>query len=96
MGGYGFNNVTEQLLIGIRGKVKPFGLQEKTIVKSKYVPRSHSKKPEAMWQLIEKCVVKTRWKHRGLEMNCRTPRKNWYPHGDEITLEDIKNWQKLK
>ena len=65
-----------------------------TIIKSKYVPRSHSKKPEEMWQLIEKCVAKTRWNHRKLEMNCRTTRKDWYPHGDEITTDDITKWQK--
>ena len=95
-GGYWMNNVTEHLLIGIRGKIPPFGLQEKTIVKSKYVPRSHSKKPEVMWDLIEKCVAKTRGKHRKLEMNCRHPRKGWYPHGDQITTKDIQEWQKLK
>ena len=94
-GGYSFNNVTEHLLIGIRGKVPPFGLQEKTIVKSKYVPRSHSKKPEEMWNLIEKCVAKTRVTHRKLELNCRNPRKGWHPHGDEITEKDIKAWKKL-
>lgn len=94
-GGYSFNNVTEHLLIGIRGKVPPFGLQEKTIVKSKYIPRSHSKKPEVMWNLIEKCVAKTRGTHRKLELNCRNPRKGWYPHGDEITEKDIKAWKKL-
>jgi len=95
-GGYGFNNVTEHLLIGIRGKVPPFGLSEKTIIKSKYVPRTHSVKPEDMWQLIEKCVAATRWTHRKLELNCRTPRKGWHPHGDSITSKDIEEWQKLK
>ncbi|MCJ8306527.1 MAG: hypothetical protein HRU07_05695 [Nitrosopumilus sp.] len=94
-GGYGFNNVTEHLLIGIRGKIKPFGLQEKTIVKSKYVPRTHSRKPEEMWELIEKCVGITRGNHRKLEMNCRTPRKGWLPQGDAITEKDIKKWQKF-
>jgi len=95
-GGYWLNNTTEHLLIGIRGEVPAFGLSEKTIVKSKYVPNSHSKKPEEMWQLIEKCVAKTRWDHRKLEMNCRTPREGWYPHGDQITESDIENWKNLK
>jgi len=89
-GGYSFNNVTEHLIIGIRGKVPPFELMEKTIVKSKWVPRSHSKKPEEMWQLIEKCIAKTRWDNRKLEMNCRTPRKGWISHGNEITSKDIE------
>lgn len=95
-GGYWLNNATEHLLIGIRSKVPAFGLSEKTIVKSKYVPRSHSKKPEEMWKLIEKCVAKTRGKHRKLELNCRNPRKGWMPHGDQITTKDINEWQKLK
>lgn len=97
-GGYGFNNVTEQLLIGIRGKVQPFGLSDKNIIKTQYKRSkdSHSKKPDEMYQLIEKCVAKTRCKHRKLEMNCRYPRKGWYPHGDQITTKDITEWQKLK
>ena len=94
--GYWLNNTTEQLIIGIRGNVPAFGLSEKTIVKSKYVPRSHSRKPEEMWQLIEKCVAATRWHHRKLELNCRTPRPGWHPHGDSITSKDIEEWQKLK
>ncbi|MBA4718958.1 MAG: hypothetical protein HRO68_07660 [Nitrosopumilus sp.] len=56
--GYWLYNTTEQLLIGIRGDVPAFGLSEKTIIKSKYIPGTHSKKPEEMWQLIEKCVAK--------------------------------------
>jgi len=95
-GGYWINNVTEQLLIGIRGDISAFGLSEETIIKSKYVPRSHSRKPEESWKLIEKCVSVVKGNHRKLEMNCRTPRKGWYPHGDEITSKDIKKWQKLK
>ena len=97
-GGYSFNNVTEHLLIGIRGKVKPFGLIDKTIIRTQYKKSkdSHSKKPEEMWQLIEKCIEKTRGNHRKLEMNCRNPRKGWYPHGDQITTKDIQEWQKLK
>ena len=95
-GGYWINNVTEQLLIGVQGDVPAFGLSENTIIKSKYAPRSHSKKPEISWQLIEKCIEKTRGNHRKIEMNCRNPRKGWYPHGDQITTKDIQEWQKLK
>ncbi len=95
-GGYWMNNVTEHLLIGIRGDVPAFGLSDKTVIKSKYIPKSHSKKPEEMWQLIEKCVGATRWNHRKLEMNCRTPREGWLPHGDAITTQDMKKWVKLK
>jgi len=92
--GYWLNNVTEHLIIGIRGEVPAFGLTEKTIVKSKYVPRTHSRKPKVMWQLIAKCVAATKGNHRKLEMNCRTPRKGWHPHGDKITAKDIEKWQK--
>ena len=95
-GGYWLNNVTEHLLIGVRGEVPAFGLPEKTIIKSKYTPKSHSKKPEVAWQLIEKCVAAVKSNHRKLEMNCRTPRAGWLPHGDQITAQDIEKWQKLK
>ena len=94
--GYWLNNVTEHMLIGIRGTVPAFGLTEKTIVKSKYVPRTHSKKPEEMWELIEKCIAKNKWKHRKIEFNCRTPRQGWTPHGDQISSEDMDKWEKLK
>ena len=94
--GYWLKNTTEHLLIGIRGDVPAFSLQEETIIKSKYIPKSHSKKPEVSWELIEKCVNATRWNHRKLEMNCRTPRKGWESHGDQISTSDIKKWQKLK
>lgn len=95
-GGYWLNNVTEHLLVGIRGEVTPFGLSENTLVKSKYMPKSHSKKPDEMWRLIEKCVDTQRWNHRKIELNCRSPRKGWHPHGDQITSSDIASWMKLK
>ena len=95
-GGYWLDNVTEHLLIGIRGNVPAFGLSEKTIIKSKFVPRTHSRKPEEAWQLIEKCVAKTRWSHRKLELNSRTPRKVWLPHGDAITPKDLDEWNYMK
>ncbi len=92
--GYWLKNVTEQLIIGIRGEIAAFGLSEETIIKSKYIPKSHSKKPKVAWELIEKCVSVTKGNHRKLEMNCRTPREGWHPHGDAITTQDIKTWQK--
>ncbi len=95
-GGYSFNNVTEHLLIGTRGIVKPFGLTEKTIINTPYKRNSHSKKPDEMWNLIEKCIGTQRWKNKKIELNCRTPRKGWLPHGNQITQKDIDLWQKLK
>ncbi len=92
-GGYWLNNTTEHLLIGIRGNVPAFGLPDETIIKSRYVPKSHSKKPEEAWHLIERCVNATRWNHKKLEMNCRTPRDGWLPHGDQISTQDIKKWR---
>ena len=82
-GGYSFNNVTEHLIIGTRGKVKPFGLTEKTMVSSVW-KKSHSEKPEEAWQLIEKIVKTQRWQHQKLEMNARKPRPGWTPHGNQI------------
>ena len=93
-GGYWLSNTTEHLLIGVRGRIRAFGLQEKTIIKSRFVPKAHSKKPEEAWHLIEKCVQATRKPHKKLELNCRNPRKGWHPHGDQITAEDIIKWRK--
>ena len=94
-GGYWLNNTTEHLLIGVRGDVPPFGLTEKTIIHSKYIPKSHSKKPEEMWRLIESCVTKTGWNNKKIELNCRTPRKGWQPHGDQITDKDMAGWSNV-
>ena len=81
--GYSFSNVTEHLLVGTRGSVRPFGLKDSTIIKSDYDGR-HSGKPEEGWQLIEKCVAATGWGGK-LEMNCREPRAGWKAYGDDIT-----------
>ena len=94
-GGYSFNNVTEHLIIGVRGKgVKPFGLTEKTMVSTIW-KKDHSTKPEEVWSLIEKCVATQNWDNKRLEMNCRDPRKDWQPHGDQITDKDVEAWKKL-
>ena len=93
-GGYSFNNVTEHLLIGTRGAVRPFGLTEKTIVTTPYHKNAHSQKPEEMWALIEKVVQTQGWKAKRIELNCRNPRRGWLPHGDQITQQDIDAWKK--
>ena len=80
--GYGFANVTEHLVIGVRGDVRPFGLQDTTIIESDY-DGNHSKKPEEGWVLIEKCVDATGWGGK-LEMNSREPRTGWKAYGDEV------------
>ena len=80
--GYGFANVTEHLVIGVRGDVRPFGLQDTTIIESDY-DGNHSKKPEEGWQLIEKCVKATGWGGK-LEINSREPRAGWKAYGDEV------------
>ena len=81
-GGYSFANVTEHLLVGTRGTVRPFGLKDPTIIKSAY-DKNHSKKPEEAWQLIEKCVEATGWGGK-IELNARAPREGWKQCGDDM------------
>ena len=82
-GGYSFANVTEHLLIGTRGTVRPFGLKDKTIIKSDFTGK-HSEKPEEAWDLIEKCVKATGWDGK-IEINSRTPRDDWTAYGDDVS-----------
>jgi len=54
MGRY-FRGMTEHCLIGIRGKIKPFGCQSQNVIIEK--PRKHSQKPEKIWNLIDNAVI---------------------------------------
>ncbi len=83
--GFYFRNVTELLLFGIRGKnnrtLKPGRTQTNIIGTRK---RGHSRKPDEMWGLVERCSPGPR-----LEMFARYYRCGWSQWGDEVEMEPL-------
>jgi site-specific DNA-methyltransferase (adenine-specific) len=53
--GFWFRGEVEELLLGVRGKVKPFRCQSPNIIEHPVL--GHSEKPEAFRQLIERATV---------------------------------------
>ena len=49
--GHYFRGMMEMCLVGVRGKVKPFGCQSQYVIIEK--PRGHSQKPDGFWDLLE-------------------------------------------
>lgn len=82
---------TEFILIGVKGKVKPFAHQERNIYKHK-VGR-HSQKPHFFRQLVEKMAAKSFEHLEKLEMFARTREgmfgdieyEGWDVYGDQVT-----------
>jgi N6-adenosine-specific RNA methylase IME4 len=84
--GFYFRNVTELLLFGIRGKnnrtLKPGRTQVNLIGTRK---REHSRKPDEMWDVIERCSPGPR-----LEMFARHYRYGWDQWGDQVEVAPLK------
>jgi len=84
--GFYFRNVTELVLFGIRGKnnrtLKP-GRTQPNIVGSR--KREHSRKPDEMWGLVERCSPGPR-----LEMFARYYRPGWHQWGDEVEASPLQ------
>ncbi len=78
--GFYFRNVTELVLFGIRGKnnrtLTPGRTQTNIIGTRK---RGHSRKPDEMWDLVERCSPGPR-----LEMFARYYRHDWDQWGDQV------------
>ena len=81
--GFYFRNVTELILFGVRGKdvrtLQPGRTQVNFLATRK---REHSRKPDELHQLIEKCS----WGPY-LELFARTRRQNWVIWGNEAPEE---------
>lgn len=79
--GFYYRNVTELLLLGVRGHLRTFqpGRRAVNILLSR--KREHSRKPDEFYKLIEKCSPSPR-----LELFARHPRPGWTQWGDEIHL----------
>lgn len=81
---------TEHVLIGVKGKVKPFGFQEKNIYK--HPISAHSQKPHFFRELIVKMASKSFDRLDKLEMFARTrdgmfgdyEYEGWSVYGDEV------------
>ncbi len=84
--GFYFRNVTELVLFGIRGKanrtLRPGRTQVNVIGTRK---REHSRKPDEMWDLIERCSPGPR-----LEMFARHYRYGWHQWGDQVEAPPLK------
>jgi len=77
--GFYFRNTTEMVLFGIRGNLRtlPPGRKQVNIIR---VPkREHSKKPDELYEIIEKCSPGPY-----LELFARGERRNWEQWGDQV------------
>jgi len=77
--GFYYRNVTEMLLLGIRGRMR-------TLQPGRSMPNwcqsrktRHSEKPDIMYQIIEQCSPSPR-----IDLFARGPKPNWSVWGDEI------------
>jgi N6-adenosine-specific RNA methylase IME4 len=80
--GFYFRNVTEVLLLGVKGKLRTLdpGRRQPNIVLSR--KRRHSEKPDEMYPIIEACSPGP-----FLELFARTARPGWMAWGDEVQPE---------
>lgn len=79
--GFWFRGQVEELLLGVRGKVKAFRLQEANFIQAKAL--RHSEKPEEFRQLIERATAKMPSQKR-LELFARKRADGWDSWGDEL------------
>lgn len=84
--GFYFRNVTELVLFGIRGKnnrTLAAGRRQVNLIGTR--KREHSRKPDEMWTLIERCSPGPR-----LEMFARHYRRGWHSWGDEVERAPLR------
>jgi N6-adenosine-specific RNA methylase IME4 len=77
--GFYFRNVTELLLLGVRGGLRTLkpGRRQVNLLTSR--KQHHSRKPDSFYELIERCSPAPR-----LELFARYPRREWEQWGDEL------------
>ena len=81
--GFWFRGQVELCLLGIRGRPKAFRCQKPNFIQSK--ARSHSQKPEEMYQLIEELGIFPR-----IELFAGQKREGWDSLGNAIDGRDIR------
>ncbi len=82
--GFYFRNVTELLLLGVRGGLRTLrpGRRQVNLLQSR--KQHHSRKPDAFYHLIEHCSPAPR-----LELFARYPRPQWDQWGDELAAAPV-------
>ena len=79
--GFWFRGQVEELLIGIRGSIKAFRLQEPNFIQTKVL--AHSEKPKEFREMIERATKKMPIQTR-LEMFARSHPDGWDVFGNQI------------
>lgn len=79
--GFWFRGQVEELLVGVRGKVKAFRLQESNFIQTKAL--THSEKPKEFRELIERATAKMPIQNR-LEMFARSNPCGWDVFGNQV------------
>lgn len=77
--GFYFRNVTELLLLGVRGGLRTLQPGRRQVNLLLHRKQQHSRKPEAFYDLIERCSPGPY-----LELFARTHRPGWVQWGDEL------------
>lgn len=76
--GFWLRGQVEELLVGVRGDVKPFRLQEPNIIREK--PMKHSRKPEESYRMIQRALPYA----RRLELFATEKRRGWDSWGNVV------------
>jgi N6-adenosine-specific RNA methylase IME4 len=79
--GYWFRGQCEHLLLGVRGQVKAFRLQEPNFIQAKVL--NHSQKPDEFRQLIERATAQMPSQNR-IELFARNRSDGWDAFGNEV------------
>jgi len=84
--GFYFRNTTEMILFGVRGRMRTLkpGRTQVNIIKSR--KREHSKKPDELYEIIEKCSPPPY-----LELFARGTRDGWDQWGNEV-IDYVPKW----
>lgn len=77
--GFYFRNVTELVLFGVCGKIRTLAPGRRTVNLISSRKREHSRKPDELYDLIEKCSPGPY-----LELFARYERRGWTQYGDEF------------
>lgn len=79
--GFWFRGQCEHLILGVRGKVKAFRLQEANFIQCKAL--RHSQKPEEFRQLIERAIINMPEQNK-IELFARQKTDGWDAWGNEV------------
>jgi site-specific DNA-methyltransferase (adenine-specific) len=81
--GFWYRGQVEQLLLGVRGKIKAFRIQKPNFIQAKV--RNHSQKPVEVRELVEMCNLDPK-----LELFATESATGWDCIGNAINGEDIR------